>query len=139
MRDELIAALEGERDAALEQVDYEREQSRLAQERIEALRGETLGLRGRIRELIMDSERTESRAVRAETTLARRRLPSDTGELTEQLQLALDSSRRLARERDRVSEKLKAALEASARLELENERLQARIRALEGARKVARG
>lgn len=139
MDQDLISALEGERDAALRQVEFERERAEHAIGRTEALRAEADQLRLRVRELIRDSQRTESRAVAAENTLARRRVSDDARELTEQLQLALDSSRRLARERDRLTARLKRIREERDALRSENERLAARVRALEGARKVAAG
>ena len=135
---DLVSALEGERDAALDALEFERERAEHAIRRAETLRAESSGLRAQIRELISESHRSETRAVAAEHTLARRRLPDDTGQLTEQLQLALDSSRRLARERDQVMARLKKVTGERDELALANERLSARVRALEGERRVAR-
>ena len=135
---DLVSALEGERDAAIEALEFERERAEHAIRRAETLRAESTGLRAQIRELISESQRSETRAVAAEHTLARRRLPDDTGQLTEQLQLALDSSRRLARERDRVLSTLKAVTADRDALAQANERLRARVLALEGDRRVAR-
>ncbi len=137
MKDGLIAALEAERDAALQEASFQRERAERATSRIEDMGAEADGLRRGLRALIESEKRTASRAAAAEAALARRGVEPGEAERTEQLRITLDSARRLQRERDRLRVRFTEMEAQRNALEEESCRLRARVSALEGAQRLA--
>ena len=87
-RDILVEELRRDRDAAIEEADYERQRAEIAAQRAETLRAETQRLRARVQELL-------DRPAAA---------PNSEGD--DRLRLALDSNRRLERLRTRLEAEL---------------------------------
>ncbi|MBK7756880.1 MAG: hypothetical protein IPI35_10875 [Deltaproteobacteria bacterium] len=112
-RDILVEELRRDRDAAIEEADYERQRAEIAAQRAETLRAETQRLRARVQELL-------DRPAAA---------PSPEGD--DRLRLALDSNRRLERLRTRLEAELAEVKTALTTEHETSERLRRRVRALE--------
>jgi len=112
-RDILVEELRRDRDAAIEEADYERQRAEIAAQRAETLRAETQRLRARVQELL-------DRPAAA---------PNSEGD--DRLRLALDSNRRLERLRTRLEAELAEVKTALTTEHETSERLRRRVRALE--------
>ncbi|MED5373556.1 MAG: hypothetical protein VX899_21240 [Myxococcota bacterium] len=123
--DELLDILRQERDAALEEADFERSRAEQALLRNRSLREEVGALRRELRRIHGDQELQAAGAQATEL------------QLSEQLKLATDTNWRLERDRQHLARKahqLESRVQDQA---AELSRLRARVRALQGQLRLA--